>query len=169
MIACAHKEFPKAHLVCSDMLAFLEQQESCSVDCVIGLASLQHLYTIQERVRAFQHLYNVLSYGGRVLLLNRSFSDWFLRKYWKQIVSGVCTSTWKYGWQWNDYMIPWKSGTTDEVYQRYYHIFTLHELEQLARLSGFKLIEACYVQSEGEKTIAWREGRNTLVVLEKGV
>jgi SAM-dependent methyltransferase len=108
MIKEAKKGKARVNFVCQDMVEYLSEQTSGSVDLIVAMASIQHIYTRQERIRAFQHLYNVLAYGGRAVLINRSFSHWFLQKYSKQVAGGVFQSLWKSGWQRNDYIIPRK-------------------------------------------------------------
>ena len=70
----------------------------------------------------------------------------------------------------NDVIIPRKDHT-DPTHQwsRYYHLFTLYELQQLARHAGFVIRQCTYVAQDGSLTNNRRNARNSFLVLQKEV
>lgn len=67
-------------------------------------------------------------------MTNRSFSQWFIHKYKKDILYSLRRYILSLGkHQWNDLMIPRKN---DKItYKRFYHIYTLPELQKIVSLS----------------------------------
>lgn len=172
MIAQAQKAYPEAHWVCDDMLTYIASCDDCSHDLVIAIASVQHLMSHEQRKLFWAHVYRVLQYEGHCILVNWSYSDRFLQKYWKQQALSLmrsCMSSWK----WNDIRIPWKDPqwqTTQHVRKRYYHIFTLHELRMLSTMHGFIVEQLGYVLQDGSWSVSdWRKSRNSVLILRKGV
>lgn len=83
-----------------------------------------------------KNIYRILKFDGKLLMTNRSFSLRFLRKYQKDFLHSLRRYLISLGKQQrNDLMIPRKDGNI--IAKRFYHIFTLAELEKLVSLSGF--------------------------------
>ena len=141
MIDVASKTYPEATFIRQEMNTYLASLKQESLDVVTGLASFHHLATMHERLICLQHIYRILKYDGVAVLINRSYSDWFIHKYRREMLyalgkSLVSLHTRKR----NDLLIPFKDPKRQEnqkVYRRYYHLFTLSELKELAELSGF--------------------------------
>lgn len=156
---------------CEDMLQFLQAQTPHTADAIVGIASVQHLFTRQERARFFLEAYRTLSYGGVLILVNRSFSDRFLRQYPIACFDAAlrrCLSLWE-RWR-NDVSIPRKDAdyaSNKQKFSRFYHIFTQRELISLAKQAGFHITEMCYIQKSWEKTQNRRAARNTFLVAKK--
>ena len=70
-----------------DMLSFLKQQPQQSIDCIMAIASIQHLASIPDRQEFFALAYRALEYGGSLCLVNWSYSERFLGKYRRQIIA----------------------------------------------------------------------------------
>jgi len=157
-----------------DMLDILANTPDSSVDVVISIASLQHLMTKKERQIAWLHMYRILNYNWTILSTNRSYSSRFLKKYRKQQTYSLLQMfVPPRKWVWNDIIIPrkdpqWKENK--QIRRRYYHIFTLYELEQLTRLSWFVIKVLSYVMQDGSLAISWRKNsRNTLLIAKKTI
>lgn len=89
-------------------------------------------------------MYRILKYEGELLMTNRSFSRWFIKKYQKDILCSLrkyISSLGKH--QRNNLMIPWKNGKT--IDKRFYHIYTLAELRKIVSQSGFIIEKLCYL------------------------
>ena len=71
------------------MIKQLQDLPDASQDCVISLASLQHLMTTKQRRLFFLESYRVLKYDGLFVTVNRSYSEWFLKKYMKQQLQAI--------------------------------------------------------------------------------
>jgi hypothetical protein len=65
------------------MLHFLQTQQQQSIDGISAIASVQHLDSKAKRQSFFDLSYRALEYNGYLFLTNRSFSDRFLKKYWR--------------------------------------------------------------------------------------
>jgi ubiquinone/menaquinone biosynthesis C-methylase UbiE len=164
------KSAPKhivAKFYCDDIAHYLKWLKQESFDFVIGIASFQHIPTKKERFFVLKNIYRILKYEGKLLMTNRSFSVWFLKKYKQDFLK----SLWKYiitlgKHQRNDLMVPWQNGKI--IAKRYYHIYTLTELKKLVSLSGFTTEKIGYL--EKWKIISSRkESQNSLVIAEKSV
>ena len=156
------------NFVVSDMLEFLEKQDYQTYDVVVAIASFQHIPTKWERLLILKHIYRVLTYGWKLVMVNWSFSSWFFKKYKFQILKSFVIwilSLW--GKPINDFYIPWKDKW--KVFYRYYHIFFIFELKKLLKLAWFVIKEICYIWKDGQKTINWANSRNSFVVWEKEV
>lgn len=156
-----------ATFVCDDIVHYLKwlKQESC--DFVVGVASFQHIPTTKERFFVIKNIYRILKYDGKLLMTNRSFSVWFLKKYKKDFLRAL----WKYvitlgKSQRNDLMIPWKNGKTTA--QRFYHIYTPKELKTLVSLSGFIISKIWYL-NKWVIISSWKESQNSIVIAEKSI
>lgn len=157
----------KATFVCDDIVHYLKWLKQESFDFVIGVASFQHIPTIQERFFVMKNIYRILKYEGRLLMSNRSFSLWFLRKYQKDLLS----SLWKYiitfgKHQRNDIMIPRKNGET--IHKRFYHIYTLNELKKIVSQSWF-ITEDVWYLSKWALVSSRKESQNSLVIAKKSI
>lgn len=157
----------KTTFVCDDIAHYLKWLKQESFDFVIGIASFQHIPTTKERFFVIKNIYRILKYEGKILMTNRSFSLWFLKKYKKDFLH----SLWKYiisfgKQEWNSIMIPRKNGKV--IDKRFYHIYTLTELKKLISLSGFVTEEIKYL-NKWHITSSWKQSQNSLVIARKSV
>ncbi len=171
MIETASKNYPEASFEVNDMLWHLTQTDQQSVDCILWLASFHHLQTKQERIQALRAMYHTLNYWWTCILVNRSYSERFLKKYRKECILAVwkaILALWKT--KRNDLLIPrkdpnWKSNNV--VHHRYYHLFTLSELQDLITYTDFTLKEIVYISQSWKKSSNRKESRNSLLILKK--
>ncbi len=173
MITQAKKNYPTAKRVVDDMLHYVQNLEQESVDIIIGVASVQHLMSPKQRKLFFSYAYRALRRWGVFLMTNWSYSSWFLGRYWRQqIVAGV-RSLISSSRHRNDLTIPWKDPDykkNRKLFRRHYHMFTLHELHQLARLAWFVITQSWYVLQDGSLVdTGWKRARNTWILLEKSL
>jgi len=171
----SEKESPKSsklstspNFVVSDMLSFVEKQDQQSYDFVIAVASFQHIPKKYERLLILKNIYRVLEYDGVVQMFNWSFSTWFFKKYFKQILkSFLLWILTLFTRPLNDIYIPWKNDW--KVYYRYYHIFFLFELKNLFKQSWFVIKELCYINREWNKSVSRKDARNSMIIAKKSV
>jgi len=71
----------------TDMLSYLENEDSLRYDFVIWVASFQHIPYNWERLLILKHSYRVLKYSWKIILFNWSFSKWFFS-------SNITTTVW---------------------------------------------------------------------------
>jgi hypothetical protein len=84
-----------------------------------------------------KNFYRILKYDGKLIVSNWSLSHRFLKKFWKEILNAIFKYIVSFGKSSvRDIFVPWKSNK-DKVEFRFYHIFSLKELGNLAMLSGF--------------------------------
>lgn len=170
MIDEAKKSYPTEQREVAEMIAYLQWLPQESVDIVLGVASFQHLASPRERALLFAELYRVLRRWGMLIAVNRSFSEWFWKQYRKAYLGSAHRLLRDRYWCRNDCLIPWKDPAYEHnwrLYQRYYHLFTLTELRDLASCHGFVVRELGYVCQDGGMGADWRASRNSLLVAEK--
>lgn len=172
MITHARKKYPQATWKAQEMLRYLASCEQESVDVVVAIATIQHLLDDYERELLFAQVYRVLRRGGIFLMTNWSYSTRFVRRYRPQQIEALirsCTTHWK----WNDLRIPRKDPRhqhNQKKFSRHYHMFTLFELQQLARLQGFIIRQDGYVQQDGTLSTTGRaHARNTRMWAQKDI
>ena len=103
----------------SDMCVLPFQNESS--DAIISIASFHHLSTTERRVTALKEIYRVLKPNGKLLL-----SVWS-----KQQPKKTRRTFEKYG----DTMVKWDQ--YGDIFERYYYIFKVSELQSLFSLTNF--------------------------------
>ena len=107
------------NVVNSDMCALPFNNESA--DVIMSVASFHHLSTNKRRLSALNEFHRVLKPGGKILL-----SVWSKEQPKKTRRTFEC-----YG----DMMVKWDQH--GDIFQRYYYIFKLSELETLFSLTKF--------------------------------
>ncbi|MDD2907486.1 MAG: class I SAM-dependent methyltransferase [Candidatus Gracilibacteria bacterium] len=130
MLEEAKKSYPNKDFLNLDMLN-LDKIKDKKFDFIFLIASFHHLQTLEERVEVLEKIYSLLKPEGKVF-----FTNWFLNspinhdKYKKDIIND---SENEFGSM--DYNIYFGD------YPRFYHCFTLDELEYLFKKTGFEIIE----------------------------
>lgn len=172
MIGVAKKKYPAATRKVADMLAYMHDLSQESVDLIVGVASVQHLFPLHERELFFAHAYRILRRWWSCLLTNRSYSRWFLRRYRLPQLHALGDSLLLPQRKRNDLLISRKDpqyATNHKQYERYYHLFTLTELQQLSLVAGFVIDELAYMQQDGSIGTDRKKARNTVLALRKDV
>ncbi len=164
-----YNDIEEAKWIVGDMLEKIKDFDQQYFDIVVMIASFQHIFWKNNRLKLLNLIYRVLDYNWKVVLVNWSFSYWFLKKYWKSLLKSILKfifSFWIY--ERNDLFIPWKSDS-GIVFNRYYHIFTLKELKFLLQEAGFIIDKSWYISKFWEFTNDWRIARNTFIIWTKQV
>lgn len=139
----AKKSFPEADFLVAEMSEidkfFLKNfyKKTEKFDAIVFLASFHHICDENIREKILQNMYEILAENGRIYLTN-----WNLRgqeKYQKNEAS------------------PWEFFIKIGEFERYYHGFTLDELEKIFQKNNFKII----------KNEIFEGRRNFLSILEK--
>jgi ubiquinone/menaquinone biosynthesis C-methylase UbiE len=122
LINVTQKEHPHLAFICADISSFIVTQEQEHFDIIVGTSSFQHIPSYKERLFLMKYFYGVLNYDGLLMMINRSFSQRFFKKYWKSVFSSLRRWLLSFGRKsWRDMMIPWTNkGNTS---YRYYHLF----------------------------------------------
>ncbi len=147
LILEAQKNFPSQSFQTWDMRSFSHGLCEKNIDAIFCIAWLHHLENIQDRKKTLTQMKACLKDGGKIFLTNWSLHSWEnLEKY-------KTSQIWESKNIYNsyDYRIKiWK-------FSRYYHSFSLHELENLAKECGLKIFENRLFDT----------GRNTITILGK--
>lgn len=108
-----------------------------SFDCVISIAVIHHLSSIEKRKKCIDELIRICRPGGKIFIQVWGFERETGKKYDKQ-----------------DNYIDWTYKKTGEVFKRYYHFFKKGELESLLPVS-VKILESKF------------ELNNYIIIIEK--
>lgn len=157
----------KTQFIHSDMISHLQSVEESSVDIIVGIASVQHLFPHKTRQQFFDLAKKVLSPWWLLILINRARSDWAKEKYSRprsfhlrqRIQTGAKRTS-------GDQMIPRIDPDTRHTHQRYYHFFSLEEL-RTHLVQGRDIRTLGYIDRDGSLTSSVRLARNSLVIASK--
>ena len=137
LITLAREKFPSGQFDIAEMTCLPYPDQS--FDIVYCIAAFQHMPTRETRLKALSEMKRVLVPGGYIAMTNWNLFSKTASKRHEEFASG-------------DFIIPWKSNTTGEVVaERYYHGFTIPELEELFSLSHLTVTDQ-YYSWKGEKS-----------------
>lgn len=108
-----------------------EWEENKKYDIIFFIASFHHLSTQEQRLQVLKDTYNLLSLGGVIYFTNWSLqSELNKKRYSAACIPDSRNEFWGY-----DFNIKiWE-------FDRYYHCFTLEELEYLFKETWFDILE----------------------------
>ncbi len=134
----AQKVFPELQFIQGNMLRAWEYIAGRSFENIFCIAGLHHLETLEERKQALKDWYKILPVGGKIYMTNWALeSPINAQKYDKYSISEHEDRFFS-----SNYMIPfWE-------YLRYYHCFSLKELEYIADEAGFHILENRLFETE---------------------
>lgn len=162
------KKHIKTHFICQDMIKYLSQCKQESIDIVIWVASFQHLLNRKDRFLAAKYMYRWLHYEWLVIMTNRSFSSRMVKTHRRTIIKSIRNKIiHRTQNEWNNLMIPWKS--ENNLYKRFYHVFTKKELSTIFTQSWFVIKNLSYRTKEGNETKNRKESNNTLLIAQKNI
>ena len=167
LLAYASKENPNLTFLQWDITRFITNFEQESFDLIVWTSSFQHIPTSKERSFLMKHFYRMLDYDWILLMTNRSLSNWFTKKNRKIVLKSRILSWFKFNkWSARDLMVP-RTDNQWKVYERFYHFFSLKELERLAIFSGLTIKTNTYINENGEFTDDEKVSRSSLFIAEK--
>ncbi len=103
-----------------------------SFDMIFSIATFHHLVSKKERLELLNKINTWLKPGGHLFMTNWNLMQPKYRKY--------IFKNWRHKRAWNDFFIPWQKYSDDnKKLWRYYHSFSIKELEKLLIKSKFKL------------------------------
>lgn len=151
LIKIAKKQAPKGKFVLGEMtkLPFKKGE----FDIVYCIAAFHHLPDEKFRLKALKEMKRVVKSGRYVILSNWNLDSHGAKKKW-----GAGNSE-------RDFMIPWKNPQGGLVGERYYHAFTVEELDHLCKKAGL-IIEEQYYTHKGRKGGVTATG-NIITILKK--
>jgi len=164
LLSYASQDNPNLTFFQWDITKLVKNFEQESFDLIVWTSSFQHIPTSKERSYLMKSFYRLLDYDGMLLMTNRSLSDWFIKKHWEIVMKAKILSRFK--WNSRDLMVP----RTDEnwvVYKRFYHFFSLKELENLAIFSWLSLKKNTFIDWDGQFTDNERISRSSFFAATK--
>lgn len=156
LIAIAQEKFPQATWVVGEMttLPFPDN----AFDVVFCIAAIHHLPDEASRTAALLEMRRVVKVGGTIIMLN-----WNILGKWGQ--EKIASGKWKIASNANDVFVPWKDDSGANLGERYYHGFSLPEIEQLAAVAGLEIVEQSYVKRAEPSTLV--DGENIVTIFKK--
>lgn len=168
LLKLAKKDSPKHKFICDDISNFINDAPQESFDFIIWIASFQHIPSQWEKIFLMKHFYRTLKYGWKIIMINRSISKRFIKKYIKLLTIAYLKfifSIWKYNWRnLNIPRINWW-----EKSERFYHIFSIQELWILAKEWWFKIDELTYIDKLWQKISNRKNSNNTILIWSKEI
>ena len=167
LISYAKKENPDLTFMQWDITELIKNFEQESFDLIVWTSSFQHIPTIKERSFLMKNFYRLLDYDWTVLMTNRSLSKWFIKKHWKVVLKAKISSLLHFNKnKARDLMVP-RTDKEWKVYERFYHFFSLKELENLSKFSWLSLKVNKFLDENGEFTDNEKISRSSLFVAKK--
>ncbi len=166
LLKYAQKDNPKDTFICDDISNYIKKTTQESFDFIIWIASFQHIEKGSERLYLMKSFYKSLKYWWKLIMTNRSFSNRFQKKYKKELIKSILKTMYTF-WNHkrNDLHIPWRHGK--EILYRFYHIFTIKELELLCKESWFINEKLAYLDKNWNEINNWKPSNNTLFIGSK--
>jgi hypothetical protein len=167
----AQKDNKKNKFICQDITWYIKNTKQESIDFIIWIASFQHIPNQTERLYLMKNFYKSLKYNWKLIMLNRSFSSWFIKKFKitirKSIIKTMYT-LWIHNWRDLDIPRQWKD-KNKTLHKRFYHMFGKKELSILWKLWWFNINELTHIDKTWHKTNKRRKSNNTLFIWEKKI
>ncbi|HBU06864.1 MAG TPA: hypothetical protein DEB09_02165 [Candidatus Magasanikbacteria bacterium] len=113
-------------------------------DVVYCIATFHHLPDEESRIKSLQEMKRVLKSGSYIIMTNWNMYSNTAQK----LVANGKFNEFKSG----DFLIPWMNSQSEVLGERYYHGFTLEELENIFKKTGLKIQDQYYTTKGGNGT-----------------
>lgn len=132
-IEIAKEKFPKLDFQVVEMteLPFADNE----FDIIYCIATFHHLPDEKSRIKALQEMKRVLKSGGHIIMTNWNLNS----KSTKKMVEKR-----KFKQDGQDVMVPWLNSDGEVLGERYYHAFSVEELEDLFKKTNLQLGDQYY-------------------------
>jgi ubiquinone/menaquinone biosynthesis C-methylase UbiE len=158
----------KFKFICDDIINYVKWLEQESFDFVVWLASFQHIEKNKEKFLLMKNFYRILKYDWKLMMLNWSFSKWFIKKFRIQILNSFWKFIISFGKKdWKNIFIP--RTDRNKVFHRFYHIYTIKELKKLVLMSWFLVRKLWYLDKKWNYINNWIDSKNSILIVEKNV
>ncbi len=167
LLSYAGQDNPNLTFFQWDITKLIKIFEQESFDLIIWTSSFQHIPTNKERSFLMKNFYRLLCYDGMLLMTNRSMSSWFIKKNRKAVLKARILSWIKFdSWSARDLLVP-RTDNEWKVYQRFYHFFSLKELEKLTTFAGLTVKTNTFIDGDGNFADNEKTSRSSLLVATK--
>lgn len=167
LIQFASKDNPDLTFIQWDITKLIWTFEQESFDLIVWTSSFQHIPTAKERSFLMKNFYRLLNYDWILLMTNRCLSSWFFKKNWKIVYKARILSWVKINKNIaRDILVPRKDNTW-KVYNRFYHFFSLNELEKLAVFAWLSIKTNKFMDENWELTDKEKTSRSSIFIATK--
>lgn len=167
LINYASKDNPNLKFIQWDITKLISDFEQESFDLIVWTSSFQHIPTIKERSFLMKNFYRLLNYEWILLMTNRSLSSWFIKKNRKIVWKARIASRIKFNNNISrDLLVP-RTSKTWKVYNRFYHFFSLNELEKLSIFSWLTIKTNKFINENWEFTDNEKASRSSILIATK--
>ena len=167
LLSYASQDNPNLTFFQWDITKLVKNFEQESFDLIVWTSSFQHIPTSKERSFLMKNFYRLLDYDGMLLMTNWSLSSWFIKKNWKTVMKARVLSWLKFDrWSSRDLLVP-RNDNDWKVYERFYHFFSLKELEKIATFSWLTIKTNTYLNDNWEFTENEKVSRSSFFVATK--
>ena len=167
LLSYASKDNPNLTFFQWDITKVIKNFEQESFDLIVWTSSFQHIPSKKERSFLMKNFYRLLDYDWILLMTNRSLSKWFSKKNRKIVLKAKVLSWLKFNNSISrDLLVP-RTDSDWKVYKRYYHFFSLKELEKIATFSWLAIKTNTYLNDNWEFTDNEKISRSSLFVATK--
>ena len=154
LIKIARSHVPEAEFVVHDMTELPFPDDS--FDIIYCIAALQHIPKEELRLQTLREMKRVLCPGGWVVMTNWNLHSAEVKKKaeirnWTYSPVGITSLYGKLEIGKYEFLVPWLNDRGEVLGKRYYHGFTIEELEELFLAAGFEVAEQYYT-SKGKKS-----------------
>lgn len=167
LLSYASKDNPNLTFFQWDITKLIKNFEQESFDLIVWTSSFQHIPSNKERSYLMKSFYRILDYDWMLLMTNRSLSSWFARKNWNTVFKAKILSWLKFDKSSaRDLLVP-RTDNDGKVYERFYHFFSLKELEKLANFSWLTIKTNKYINDNGELIDNEKMSRSSFFIASK--
>jgi len=129
-------------------------------DKVYSIAVLHHIPSTEFRLQFLKEIRRVLKPGG--LLILTVWNLWQIKTAWKLLIKNTILRFFgKSKLDFKDILYPWRDPKGKVIIQRYFHLFTKRELENLCKSTGLRIKEGGSLRREKKR------GANIYFIAEK--
>jgi len=167
LLSYASKDNPNLTFLQWDITKLIKNFEQESFDLIVWTSSFQHIPTNMERSFLMKNFYRLLNYDWTLLMTNWSLSKRFTKKHRDLVFKAKILSWIKLNsWSARDLMVP-RTDNEWNIYERFYHFFSLKELEDLANFSWLTLKINTFIDWDGNFTNDEKISRSSFFVAKK--
>ena len=167
LLSYASKDNPNLTFFQWDITKLIKNFDQESFDLIVWTSSFQHIPTHKERSFLMKNFYRLLDYDWILLMTNWSLSKWFVKKNWKVVYKARLLSWLKFNKsKARDLLVP-RNDSNWKFYNRFYHFFSLEELEKMATFSWLTLDTNTFIDENWQFTINEKLSRSSLFIAKK--
>lgn len=161
LIALAQHQYPQNQFRVSSIMNIDAPDDT--FDLVFLIASFHHIPSQHYRIQALEEITRVTAPGGRIIMLNWNRHQWrYSANRWMWNLKKMLRMN---DMDKNDVLVPWKDNKGNVLAERYYHSFTVREMQRLAQAASLTIVDQ-YYEKQGMH-VSSHIGQNLVTVLQK--